>query len=150
MQLMSASFWVRLHDFPLMARNECVGRLLGEKIGIMEEVDVDEGEIAWGELLRVQVNLLVSKPLLRGLKFSIGDGESIWVCFFYERHPNCCYWCCRLDIVIKSVIVSSILLIRLPRWFSRMACGFVWVVMVIEVQLANIEKKLLLHMVRLS
>ncbi|XP_040998212.1 uncharacterized protein LOC121244266 [Juglans microcarpa x Juglans regia] len=92
-QLTSASFWVRLHDLPLMARNEYVGRLLGEKIGVFEKVDVDEGAIAWGEFQRVCVNLQISKPLLRGSMFSIGGGEPVWVRFSYERLPNFCYLC---------------------------------------------------------
>lgn len=76
-----------------MARNEFVGWLLGEKIGIVEEVDVDEGEMAQGEYLQVRVTLQVSQLLLRGSIFAIGGGEVVWVCFSYERLPNFCYLC---------------------------------------------------------
>lgn len=42
------SFWVRVHDHPLMARNEYVGREVGGAMGIMEVVDLDYGEVEWG------------------------------------------------------------------------------------------------------
>lgn len=40
-----------------MARTGVVGRLLGEKIGVVEDVDVDEEDMAWVEYLRVWVSL---------------------------------------------------------------------------------------------
>ncbi|KAF5459758.1 hypothetical protein F2P56_019678 [Juglans regia] len=52
-QMKMASFWVRIHDLPLMARTDYVGRLLGVKLGSVEEVDVEAGEMEWGEYLRV-------------------------------------------------------------------------------------------------
>lgn len=68
-----------------------VGRLLGEKIGIVEEVDLDEEDMAWGEYLRVRVTLQVSQLLLRCSMFAVGAGEAVWVLFSYERLPNFCY-----------------------------------------------------------
>lgn len=58
--LTTATFWVRLHDLPLMARTGVVGCLLGAKVGVVEEVDVDEDDMTWGEYLRVRVSLQVS------------------------------------------------------------------------------------------
>lgn len=37
-----ASFWVRLHDLPLMAHNEYVEGLVGNSIGVVEEIDLDK------------------------------------------------------------------------------------------------------------
>lgn len=62
------------------------------KIGDVVKVDLDKGELAWGEFLQVRVTLDVRKPLLRGTKFFMGDGESCWVRFSYERLPNFCYF----------------------------------------------------------
>ncbi|XP_042964587.1 uncharacterized protein LOC122298799 [Carya illinoinensis] len=89
-KLETASFWVRLHDLPIMARNVHVGQKLGEKIDIVEEVDLEKGEVEWGEYLRVRVKLNVNEPLLRGSKLSVGGGQSVWIRFSYERLPNLC------------------------------------------------------------
>lgn len=92
-KLTEASFCVRLHDLPLRARNEYVGTMIGKKIGRVEEVDVEKGELALGEFMRVRVVIDVTKLLVRGTKLSTGDGDSMWVRFSYERLPNFCYHC---------------------------------------------------------
>lgn len=56
------SFWVRILNLPLMARNERVGELVGATMGVFEEVDLKQGEIKWGEYMRIQVHLDVTKP----------------------------------------------------------------------------------------
>lgn len=66
---------------------------MGKKIGLVEEVDLEKGELAWGEFLCIRVTLDILKPLLRGTKFSMWDRDSFWVRFSYERLPNFCYWC---------------------------------------------------------
>lgn len=43
--------WIHLHDLLLMARNKYMGRLIGDKIGRVVEVDIEEDEMAWGEFL---------------------------------------------------------------------------------------------------
>lgn len=40
-----AAFWVRIHDLPLMAQYEFVGREVGEVLGLVEEVDLEQGEV---------------------------------------------------------------------------------------------------------
>lgn len=92
-KLTEALFWVRLHDLPLIARNEYIGNLIGRKIGRVEEVDLEKGEMAWGEYMRVCVCIDVTKPLLRGKKINIGSAEPIWVRFSYKSLPNFCYCC---------------------------------------------------------
>lgn len=78
-------FWVTIHDFPLRARNELVGDRIGKKIGCVVNVDLDKGELAWGEFLHIRVTLDVLKPSLKGTKFFMGDGESCWVRFLLPR-----------------------------------------------------------------
>lgn len=72
-----ALFWVRIHDLPLRARNYSVGKFIGNEIGRVEEIDLEEGEMAWGECMRVRVAIDIMKPLLRGTKLSMGEGDSI-------------------------------------------------------------------------
>ncbi|KAF5463103.1 hypothetical protein F2P56_019045 [Juglans regia] len=85
-----------------MVRNVFVGKKLGERLGSVEEVDLEKGEVEWGEYLRVRVTFNVTKPLLRGAKLSIGGGESVWIRFFYEHLPNFCHWCGRIGHTDKD------------------------------------------------
>lgn len=78
-QMREATLWVRIHNLPLMAQNEFVGREVGKVLGLVEEVDLEQGEVECGEYMRVVVD--VAKPLLRRKKLNIGLLESVWVCF---------------------------------------------------------------------
>lgn len=62
--LREATFWVQVYDLPLMARNEYVGREVGAAMGAVKEVDVDYGEVEWGEFMRIRVTIDITKPLL--------------------------------------------------------------------------------------
>ena len=50
-----------------------------------------------GRFIRVKVNLDISLPLCQGRVVSLEKGDKIWVSFKYERLPNICNWCRRLD-----------------------------------------------------
>lgn len=71
-------------------------RLIGEKIGEVVKVDIEENELAWGEFMHVRVNIDVSRPLLQGKKINIGTCQPCWIHFSYELLPNLCYQCGRL------------------------------------------------------
>lgn len=43
-----ASFWIQVHDLPLMARKECIIRVVCVVLCMVEEVDLDYGEVEWG------------------------------------------------------------------------------------------------------
>lgn len=67
-----------------MAHNEYIGNLIGNSLGIVVEVDQEQGEMAWGEFMRVRVNIDVSKPLLRRTKIMIRSDYPCWVHSTYE------------------------------------------------------------------
>lgn len=81
-------FWIRVHDLPLIARNEHVGRRVGLAMGRVDGVDVDFGEVEWGEHMRVRVELDITKHLICQKKFNIGLPEYVWLRFTYERLPD--------------------------------------------------------------
>ncbi|XP_042972923.1 uncharacterized protein At4g02000-like [Carya illinoinensis] len=87
----TADFWVRIHDLPMIACNEYVGKLIGDTLGKVIEVDVDYDDLAWGEYMRVRLALDITKPLLRRKRISLGDHREYWVRFTYERLPDFCY-----------------------------------------------------------
>lgn len=41
------SFYIRIHDLPLMACNKYVGRLVRNSIGVIKEVDLDTRDRMW-------------------------------------------------------------------------------------------------------
>lgn len=50
------------------------GELIGNTVGRVLDVDVDNDDMGWGSFLRVKVNLDLFKPLVRGKKISMmGD-----------------------------------------------------------------------------
>lgn len=53
-----------------MARNEYISGLVGASIGRVEEVDLEYGEIKWGEFMRVRITLDITKPLIRRKKMN--------------------------------------------------------------------------------
>ncbi|XP_042958084.1 uncharacterized protein At4g02000-like [Carya illinoinensis] len=101
-ELVHAPFWVRLHDLLLMARNEYIRRLVGGVLGEVLEVDLDKGEMEWGEYMRVRVLINISKPLLRQKRMIVEEGVSCWVRFSYERLPDLSFHCEILGHTLKE------------------------------------------------
>jgi hypothetical protein len=87
-----AAFWVRMINLPLACMSLTVGNQIGSSMGQVEEVDVDEGGIGWGESLRVKITLDLHKPLIRGRVIKI-NGVAMLISFKYERLPKFCFRC---------------------------------------------------------
>jgi hypothetical protein len=68
-----ASFWVCMFNLPLACMSKEMGKRIGASVGTVEEVDVDEDGVGWGEYLRVRITLDLSKPLSRGCFIKIRD-----------------------------------------------------------------------------
>lgn len=66
-----ASLWLQLHNMPLGGMNRRVGTRVGNTIGQVEEVDVDEDGVVWGKQLQIKVSMDLSKPLARGRMVTI-------------------------------------------------------------------------------
>ena len=64
-------FWVQIHGLPLGMMIEKIGLILGESIGDVEELDVDNDKLVWGKYLRVRVLLNITHPLKKGSKVAI-------------------------------------------------------------------------------
>ena len=95
-------FWVQIYNLPLMSMTRESGLEIGGKIGRVLDVDVPEKGVQWGKYLQVRVSIDVTKKLVRGKKVTIEGGEAKWVFFKYERLPNFCYQCGRLDHGVKE------------------------------------------------
>jgi hypothetical protein len=87
-----AAFWVRMYNLPLACMGSDIGKQIGATVGEVVEVDQNDGEVEWGEFLRVRIIIDLTKPLDRGRKINIRN-KSTWVKFKYEKLPNFCYHC---------------------------------------------------------
>ena len=57
---------------------------------------VDNEDYEGGNFMRVRVKVDVTKPLSRGRKIGLRNGEESWASFKYKHLPNLCYWCGQL------------------------------------------------------
>lgn len=55
-----------MYNLPLACMGKDVGLQIGAFVGLVEEMDVNELGIGWGEFLRVHILLDLLKPLSRG------------------------------------------------------------------------------------
>jgi hypothetical protein len=87
--------WVRVLDLPLDMMNKAYGELIGNWIGKYISVEVDDDGTAWGEELRIYVEIRVDKPLIRGvnLRASPEAMEGRWFDIKYEKIPHFCFDC---------------------------------------------------------
>jgi hypothetical protein len=96
-------FWVRMYDMPLACMSREMGHRIGASMGVVEEVDVDEVGVGWGEFLRVRIVLDVTKPLSRGRFLKLRD-KTIWITFRYERIPRFCFKCAVIKHGVRGCV----------------------------------------------
>ena len=81
--------------------NTKVAEGICDTVGVVQKsskaVD-DEG----GYFIRVRVSINITFPLCRGRVITLENGEKYWVNFNYERLPNFCFWCGRLNYSDKN------------------------------------------------
>lgn len=90
--------WVRIVDLSPGKRTDKFGEALGDWLGEVVKVDVDNEGLARGKHLRVRARISVFDPLIRGfyLKASQEDKEGVCFDFHYEKIPLFCFECGRL------------------------------------------------------
>ncbi|XP_042964509.1 uncharacterized protein LOC122298706 [Carya illinoinensis] len=92
MDFSQKKMWVQMYNLPLACVNEGRGKLIGESIGRVEEVDVMGNSCGWGRCLRVSIVVDLTKPLAKGRTICI-KGERLWVSLRYEKLPRMCFVC---------------------------------------------------------
>lgn len=96
------SFWVHVHDLPMMARNVYIGRLIGDSLGRFDDVDLVDRKVEWDEFMRIRVSIDITKPLVHKKRLNIGLPVPAWINFTYERLPDFCFWCGQLGHSLKE------------------------------------------------
>ncbi|KAH9663933.1 CCHC-type domain-containing protein [Citrus sinensis] len=92
------SFWVQIHDVPIMCMSKEMATQLGAVIGKVEEVDTDDAGECLGPFLRLRISVDISKPLKKiiELEQEEEDAEDIPMRVMYERLPDFCFCCGRI------------------------------------------------------
>lgn len=94
MRFNEVSFWIQLHDLPVICMDKEIGWRLGKMIGVVEDIDTGASGDCLGKYLRVRVRIDVEQPLERAVNFVRKDGEDpITLLLAYERLPEFCYHC---------------------------------------------------------
>jgi hypothetical protein len=86
--------WVRVFKLPWGMMDYDTAESIGNRIGEFLAVDGMVDGLAMGKYLRIQVRMLITKPLMRGTTVEIAEGKrTIWCPFEYEYLPDFCYTC---------------------------------------------------------
>lgn len=85
-----------MHDLPMACINEKIGKMIGSTIGQVLACDVNKDGRAWGQSLRIYIELDIEKPLPRG-RFINKLGSKIWTSFIYEKMPKICFKCGKIS-----------------------------------------------------
>jgi len=94
MEFVFTPMWIRVFRLPIGMMNVEIGEEIGTKVGKTIEVDMDEGGLAIGKFLHIEVQFDIRKPLLRGVTMEVGaDGRTQWCPLEYEFLPNFSYSC---------------------------------------------------------
>jgi hypothetical protein len=83
LEFAKAAFWVRMYKLSLA----CMGKEVGYQVGEVEDVDVMDDGVGWGEFLRIIIRLDLTKPLSKGRIIKL-KGKDLWVAFQYEKCPG--------------------------------------------------------------
>ncbi|KAL0462160.1 UNVERIFIED_CONTAM: hypothetical protein Slati_0103600 [Sesamum latifolium] len=78
-----------------------IARFIGTKISRISDSEQNKGILSWGSYMRIRVAIDVSKPLPRALKLHTVMGDEQLVSFTFERLPNFCYLCGKIDHIVK-------------------------------------------------
>ena len=88
-----ASMWIQIWGVPFEMMATKVALEIGNKMGVVEDVERRRRSEEQNLFLRVRVALPISKPIRRG-GFLMGlDGNRHWVDYKYERLPVFCHFC---------------------------------------------------------
>lgn len=103
MEFRYVSFWIHLHKLPVAVFSKDLAKSIGNLIGKYEKIDCDEDGLCWGQTMKIKVAIDVLKPLRRGVLLKLGSmADERWIPITYEKLPNFCYGCGKLDHVLKE------------------------------------------------
>ena len=85
--------WIQIWGVPFDMMASKVAMEIGNKMGVVEDVERRRRSEEQNLFLRVKVALPISKPIRRGGFLMSLDGNRHWVDYKYERLPVFCHFC---------------------------------------------------------
>uniref|UniRef100_A0A803Q009 DUF4283 domain-containing protein n=1 Tax=Cannabis sativa TaxID=3483 RepID=A0A803Q009_CANSA len=104
-------FWVQVYGIPFMCKSHDLARFIAMEVGDLIEIDKDTIKEEIGPYMHLRILLDVNLPIRRGMniKFIRMGREFIkWLDFKYERLPDFCFFCGKLDHT-KNVADSQVI-----------------------------------------
>ena len=118
-----ASMWIQIWGVPFDMMASKVAMEIGNKMGVVEDVERWRRSKEQNLFLRVRVALPISKPIRRG-GFLMGlDGNRHWVDYKYERLPVFCHFCGILGHDLRHCPVYYEKSKRSTAWHISMGTG---------------------------
>jgi hypothetical protein len=89
--------------------NREVAEIIGNEVGELMDVDVEENGMTVGQYLRVKVRIDIRRPLMRGVTMKMEEDVSSerWCPFTYEFLPEFCHNCGIIGHTDRSCTVSN-------------------------------------------
>ena len=99
---MFTSFWVQIHNLPIMCMNKDVVTEVGKKIGKVEEINTDEAGECIGQFAQVRISINVTQPLKKVVFVQV-DGAKIPMPVLYEKITRFLFLLCSHRPPIQGV-----------------------------------------------
>ena len=87
------AFWVQIQNLPLTALKKEIAMAIGQSTKVIMRTSETDEEVGASRIMRIRVQVDISRPLCCGRKIAFPKGGEGWVSFKYERLPNFYYWC---------------------------------------------------------
>ncbi|TXG48491.1 hypothetical protein EZV62_024366 [Acer yangbiense] len=89
-----ATFWIQIHNVPLICMTAEIGRFLEGMIGEVKDIDTGKSGDCVGKYIRVRVVVRIDKPLRCILRVDVmRDGKESVMLLRYEKLPEHCFRC---------------------------------------------------------
>lgn len=100
-------FWVQLWGLPFECISPEIGKMIGNRIGVVVEMGKMTEQSEWGRYIHVRLKLPLDYPLRRGGNVVLGKGQKFWVDYKCERLPLFCHYCGRLNHETRDCSVKG-------------------------------------------
>ncbi|GAV61918.1 DUF4283 domain-containing protein/zf-CCHC_4 domain-containing protein [Cephalotus follicularis] len=97
---------VRVYGVPLVCMSYKVGQIIGQSMGVTEEVEWVKDRGNQGSYFHLRVLVPINEPLRRGMNLACGCLGKVWVYFKYEKLPNFCFVCGCLGHVERDCLME--------------------------------------------